>query len=225
MKPFNLLPVLSLAGLALGLDFSNWAPPGPNDFRAPCPAMNSIANHHFIQHDGRNITVPKLVQVMMDVFNLSKELATKVSDLGLLTADNPAGGVFTLDDLNKHNLFEHDASLSRCDLNICGDNHSFNQTIFDDFLSFFNDTDHITIERAAAARYHFVQKSRSENSQFTYDVLKQATSYGETIKYFRTMADPVTGLTPVRFVKILFGKFPHILIFSEHSCPSIMDRN
>jgi hypothetical protein len=216
MKPLDLLLVLPLAGPAFGtLNFSNWAPPGPNDFRAPCPAMNSLANHHFINHDGTNITVKELVPIMNQVFNISTELGTIVSSLGLLTADDPASGVFTLNDLNKHNIFEHDASLSRCDFNICGDNHSFNQTIFNEFLSFFNGSEYVTIERAAAARYHLVQKSRAQNPQFTYDVHKQITSYGETIKYFRTMVDPTTKLTSLNFVKILFGRFSHNLLHSE----------
>jgi hypothetical protein len=186
--------------------------------------MNSLANHHFIQHDGRNITVEQLVPIMNEVFNISTELATIVSSLGLLTADNPAGGVFTLNDLNKHNLFEHDASLSRCDFNICGDDHTFNQTIFNEFLSFFDDTDHITIEKAAAARYHRVKESRRENRQFTYDTRKQITSYGETIKYFRTMVDPNTGLTPVSFVKILFGRFSHIIFIPNVVFSGIVSR-
>lgn len=41
---------------------------------------------------------------------------------------------FHLNDLNKHDLIEHDASLSRADL-FFGDNWSFNQTIFDETKS------------------------------------------------------------------------------------------
>jgi hypothetical protein len=29
-----------------------YEPPGPNDFRGPCPGLNSLANHNFIPHNG-----------------------------------------------------------------------------------------------------------------------------------------------------------------------------
>lgn len=116
MHIISLFSVLALNGVALAtIDFNNWAPTGPGDVRGPCPAMNSLANHHIIPHDGRNVTVPHLVEVLGDVFNLSPELATVVSQLGLATAPDPTTGSFNLPDLDKHNAFEHDASLTRVD--------------------------------------------------------------------------------------------------------------
>jgi len=206
MHPLSLLSVLAFTCLALALDFENWHPPGPGDVRGPCPALNGIANHAFIPHNGKNLTVPLLVQVMGEVFNISPELATIVSELGLLTAANPASGHFDLDDLDKHNLFEHDASLSRADFDLGGDDHTFRPDIFAKFLEFFDGMENVTIPVAAAARYSRVLDSRKNNPNFTYGVQQQITSYGETVKYFRTMVDPNNGATLVEFVKILFGR-------------------
>jgi hypothetical protein len=207
MQPFSFLSVLALTGLALALDFENWHPPGPGDVRGPCPALNSLANHALIPHNGKNLTVPLLVQVMGEVFNISPELATIVSSLGLLTAPNPSAGSFDLDNLDKHNAFEHDASLSRADFALGGDDHTFRPDIFAKFIAFFDGMENVTIPVAAAARYSRVLDSRKHNPNFTYGVQQQITSYGETVKYFRTMVDPKTGATPVEFVKILFGRF------------------
>ncbi|KAK3904913.1 Peroxidase, family 2-domain-containing protein [Staphylotrichum tortipilum] len=200
-----LLPLLALAGAATAaLDFSKWKTRQPGEFRAPCPAMNSLANHNFIQRDGRNITVAKLVPVLEEVFNLSPELATIISNLGLFTAPDPSKGVFTLDDLNRHNLFEHDASLSREDFYYHGDASTFRPEVFKKFFDHFKGMKYIDIESAAAARYAMVLDSRKRNPTFTYGVQQRITSYGETNKYLRTMAEPATGKCLASFVKILF---------------------
>ncbi|KAF2275381.1 Chloroperoxidase, partial [Westerdykella ornata] len=187
------------------IDFQNWAPPGKNDVRGPCPAMNSLANHHIINHDGRNLTVPDLVNALTQTFNLSPELATIVSQLGLLT--NPEGaatGRFDLPHLNKHNAFEHDASLSRVDFAFSGEKGvaKFDKATFARFFKHFT-TDYITLQQAAAARYAMVQWSRKNTPGFTYESQHQITSYAETIKYMKTMVDG-TGKTKREFVRILF---------------------
>lgn len=32
-----------------------YVPPGPDDSRGPCPALNTLANHGLINHDGKNL--------------------------------------------------------------------------------------------------------------------------------------------------------------------------
>lgn len=44
--------------------FTTWSPPGPGDVRSPCPAMNSLANHGFLPHDGKGITVPDVITAL-----------------------------------------------------------------------------------------------------------------------------------------------------------------
>ena len=209
MHATSLLSVLFFNGLALAtVDFTNWAPPGPGDQRGPCPALNSLANHHIIPHNGRNLTVPLLVDVLGEVFNLSPELATVVAQLGLATAPNPSAGSFDLPNLDKHNAFEHDASLTRVDFAFSGipGDAKLDPTLFAEFMKHFDGMDYITIPAAAAARYARVQSSRANTPNFTYTPIQQITSYAETIKYFRTMIDPKNGLTSTEFVRILFGR-------------------
>lgn len=222
MHTIRLFSLLALNGLAQAfVNFTNWAPPGPGDERGPCPALNSLANHHIIPHDGKNLTVSILVPVLGEVFNLSPELATVVAQLGVATSPDASKGSFDLPDLDKHNAFEHDASLSRLDYYFSGipGDAKFNQTIFDEFMSHFDGMDYITIPAAAAARYSRVQSSRVNTPGFTYDAQQQITSYAETIKYFRTMVDPTNGLTSKKFVKILFGESFSSLQFDFFSPP------
>lgn len=210
MLSTTIFTTLALSGLALGeLDFSKWAPPGHGDVRGPCPALNSLANHGFIPHDGRNITVAALTDAVVQAFTFSPEFATSVSVIGFNAKPEPRNGFFDLPDLNLHSFFEHDGSLSRDDLFFSGPDKvaTFNQSRFDEFMSVFEGQDYITIESAAAARYKRIQQSRANTPGFTYEALNRIVSYSETVKYMKGMVDS-TGQTKKEFVKILFGTLP-----------------
>lgn len=204
----SILVALSLISLAwAAIDFENWAPPGPGDVRGPCPAMNSMANHHIIPHNGKNLTVPLLAEALAGTFNLSQEMGTIVSTIGLATAPDPSVGHFDLNHLNKHNAFEHDASLSRVDFAFSGEEGiaKFDNATFRRWFSHFDGLEYIDMEIAAKARYAMVQHSREHTPGFTYEEQHRITSYAETIKFMKTMIDS-TGQTKTEFVKILFGK-------------------
>lgn len=42
-----------------------WDAPSETDLRAPCPLLNSLANHYFLPHDGANISVEVLVNISL----------------------------------------------------------------------------------------------------------------------------------------------------------------
>lgn len=54
---------------------------------------------------------------------------------GLFASPTFWKGTFDLDDLNAHNFIEHDGSISRAAYGITGDAHSFNQTLFDEYMA------------------------------------------------------------------------------------------
>lgn len=197
---------LAFTGLALAVDFTNWHPPGPGDVRGPCPCLNSLANHNILPHNGRNYTIPVLVKALTEAVNVSPEFAATISLLGTFTAADPTKGSFDLTDLLNHNLFEHDASLSRADFEFGGDVQTFRPDIFSQFISHFNGQEFVTYQAAAAARYDRVQTERNRDPHFTYNSQHQITSYSETVFYIRTLIDPRNNQTPVEFVKIFFGK-------------------
>jgi len=84
-------------------------PQTSNDARAPCPALNMLANHGYIPRNGRNISFIQLVRALHEVYNLSYLLAILLSAVGFLFC----GHAFTLSlhDLAEHNKIEHDGSL------------------------------------------------------------------------------------------------------------------
>ncbi|KAH9435989.1 hypothetical protein MCOR02_004899 [Pyricularia oryzae] len=195
----GILHALCLAGSVVAdVSFDNWHPPVRGDLRSGCPAMNSMANHGFINRDGRNLTAADVVPRLVEVFHLSTELATLLTQLGL--------PVFTLGDLNIHNRFEHDASLSRKDFYFGGDGFTLDDAAFNQWFSHFGDGDkeYIDLQTAATARYSRVKHSHVHNPTFVLDAPKRLASYGETILFFRTMVDPRNQQCRRDFVEIFF---------------------
>ncbi|KAF2760419.1 Cloroperoxidase [Pseudovirgaria hyperparasitica] len=70
------LALSSLFHIAQGqLEEGYWKKAGPNDFRGPCPMMNTLANHGFLPRDGRNITVENAVHALVSGLNFDSSLA------------------------------------------------------------------------------------------------------------------------------------------------------
>lgn len=111
---------------------------------------------------------------------------------------------FDLDQLRRHEIIiEHDASLSRADAST-GDNYSFNQTIWDTVLAYYDGMESTSIPVAAKAKYMRVQTEKARDPTFTYGPVQFIFSYGETAIYISTMGDPTTGVAPVKYVRSLF---------------------
>ncbi len=46
-----------------------YQPPGPDDSRSPCPALNALANHGYLPRDGKDIS-PDVLQSVLQVYSL-----------------------------------------------------------------------------------------------------------------------------------------------------------
>jgi len=93
------------------VDGHPYVAPGPTDSRSPCPALNILANHGWLPHDGKNLTIPQLVKVVQEVWNVSLPLALMLALYGVLKCGK--GLKVDLSDLALHGVIEHDASLLR----------------------------------------------------------------------------------------------------------------
>ncbi|PWN51383.1 hypothetical protein IE53DRAFT_52592 [Violaceomyces palustris] len=118
-------------------------PPGPNDIRGPCPGLNLLANHGYLNRNGVT-TLTQGIDAINRVFGVGYDLALALnayavvfngnlldltwsiggpygsSGLGaitnLLTNSEPKG-------INAHNIYEGDASIVRQDYYAPGANH------------------------------------------------------------------------------------------------------
>ncbi|KAH7406144.1 Chloroperoxidase [Phaeosphaeria sp. MPI-PUGE-AT-0046c] len=199
-----LVIICALVVMVTGIDFADWHPQGDGFVRSPCPALNSLANHNVLPRNGRHYTVPMLVKALGEGLNVSAEIATTLATLGLSLSENPASGAFNLDDLNKHNAIEHDASLSRQDFDLGGNAQAFDREVFNETLSYFNGATNVGIEEVAAARWGRIQSSKANNSKFVYGANQTFPSYFESAGYFQLFKDPDTNKASVEWIKVFF---------------------
>ncbi|KAJ7911123.1 Chloroperoxidase [Mycena leptocephala] len=120
---FNLCtPRLKVGGVVphrspgAGGKWPEFVPPREGDSRSPCPALNALANHGVLPHDGRNIKFTELAHVARTSFNFAPTFCRFVPSLMAdLLHKNYSKDTCDLADLKLHNGIEHDASLTRQD--------------------------------------------------------------------------------------------------------------
>jgi hypothetical protein len=207
MKPFSLFLGATTATAASTVNFAHWrAPDGDVAVRSPCPILNTLANHNILPWDGHNYTVPLLVAAFGSALNVSAEVAARIAASGLFVARDPASGMFDLDELNKHNIIEHDASLSRPDVALGDGSQAFDAAVWAETLGYFGNVTEVGIKEVAAARWGRVQASRRDNDKFTYGDTQRFSSYFESAAYWQILRDAKTGKARVEWIDILFRK-------------------
>ncbi|KAI3326976.1 Cloroperoxidase [Xylariaceae sp. AK1471] len=121
--------------------------PKSTDSRSPCPMLNTLANHGYLPHDGRNITA-------QDVGTAIVQSTNWVADFGLLAANAALKKLnltaFNLADLNSPAGGEHPASLTRKDAS-SGDSLSIDTARVQQLLA-DSSTNFLTIDSVAKSR-------------------------------------------------------------------------
>ncbi|KAJ7744644.1 Cloroperoxidase, partial [Mycena metata] len=175
--------------------------PGPTDVRSPCPGLNALANHGYLPHSGKNISVPMVINAALDGFNIVSYALLQAAKFSLLSGQ--ALDTMDLDALALHSLIEHDASLSRGD-SALGDNLRFNETIFSTLLNSNPGVDYYNATSAGKAMHDRLAISLATNPSITNTPKEFALRTQESTLYLSTMGNPVTGVAPKNFVEILF---------------------
>jgi len=138
---------------------------------------------------------------------MGPDFTVLIGGLGLLSSPFPLAGSFDLNDLDQHNFpIEHDASLSRKDAYF-GNNYAFDNSIWQQTLSFFTatGTGKTALLPAAKALANRTADSTARNPQFVYGFREFIQRYGEMSIFIQTMGgDDLTGVTRLDWVKTLF---------------------
>ncbi|GKZ29165.1 hypothetical protein AbraIFM66950_003326 [Aspergillus brasiliensis] len=164
--------------------------------------LNTLANHGLLPHNGKNISEDTLVSVLNQTLNLADNLSEVLFEAAMVTVEDPNATTFSLSDLSRHNILEHDASLSRQDTYF-GNNHDFNQTIFDQTKSYWT-TPLIDIYEAADARQARVNTSRATNPTFNLSEIGLAFGFGETAAYMIIFEEDSLGYANRSWVEYFF---------------------
>jgi len=181
---------------------SEWEPAGPDDFRGPCPMMNTLANHGFLPHDGGNITLYNAIHALTTALNFNASLATIMWEAAIIANPDPNATYFTLDNLNRHNVLEHDASMSRLDAYF-GNNHVFNQSIFDTTTAYWTG-DILDVNMLANGKLARQVTSRQTNPNYTFTEDMQAHSLGEVAAPIIVFGDMTTATVNRTLVEYFF---------------------
>jgi hypothetical protein len=146
--------------------------------RGSCPAMNTLANHGFINRDGMNISIGDMASAGERVFGRSAEAimsgALNAIELGVPVAGTGDDGLPTINlfDLFAHNTIEHDSSLVRQD-SFFELHAQFNETIFQQMIA--NAVDgKITSADVDEHSFNRIFESRRTNPDVSYDFTVEA---------------------------------------------------
>lgn len=160
--------------------------------------------HGFLPRDGRNITKENAIKALGDGLNFDSDLASIMWEQAIIVNPEPNATFFTLDQLNVHNLLEHDASLSRSDA-FFGNNHVFNQTIFDTSRKWWPDSI-ITAKQLAHSKIYRQIESRSSNPKYTFTPSTEEFSLGEVAAPIIAFGDMTSGTVRRDMVEFFFRK-------------------
>ncbi|KAI6081480.1 Cloroperoxidase [Hypoxylon rubiginosum] len=200
---------------------AGWVPAGPNDVRAPCPMLNTLANHGYLPHSGKAITQNKTVEALKAALNFAEDLSAILFEAAVGTNPTPNATTFDLDHLGRHNVLEHDGSLSRADNYFGPGNQSvFNEVVFNQTKSFWTG-DVITMQMAANARASRLMTSNLTNPEFELSDTGSIFSIGESAAYVTVLGDKVSRTVPKSYVEYLFEneRLPYELGFKRPATP------
>ncbi|KAK9776806.1 putative Heme haloperoxidase family profile domain-containing protein [Seiridium cardinale] len=162
--------------------------------------LNTLSNQDLFPHDGKEITRDDIFNVVGPILNINDRLIEVFWNAAL----EVSGGTDTLslDQLNKHNIIEHDGSPIHQDFYF-GDVQPFNQTIFDQTRSYWTDPGTIYLEQAARAPLARIETSKATDPTYNATTVARS-SVPETAIYILTMGDYDAVSAPRAFVEYFF---------------------
>ncbi|KAF4547501.1 Peroxidase-like protein 5 [Elsinoe fawcettii] len=200
----TLAVALALGSPALAQDasFFNWHPQQRGEVRGPCPMMNTLANHGFLPRDGRNITRENAYSALGRALNFEPALVDIMFDQAIGVNPTPNATFFTLEQLQPHNLLEHDASLSRRDAYF-GNNFKFDQGVYDTTKKYFTKPILDRFQLANARMFRMLQ-SKAFNPTYTFTNVTEGFSVGELLAPVVAFGDKKAVTTPRNLVNFFF---------------------
>lgn len=203
--------------------------------------MNTLANHGFLPRDGRNITRENAVYALTEGLNFNAFVANIMWEQAIIANPEPNATFFTLDNLNRHNVLEHDASMRSVTNpqsillnlapsqkikfnNLCrtlltlphsrsdaffGNNHVFNQTIFDTTTAFWIQ-ETLDAKQLANGKIFRQIESKAFNPNYTFTSTTEAFSLGEVAAPILIFGDIPAGTVNRSLVQFFFGKLQKV---------------
>lgn len=149
--------------------------PVDGDSRCSCPALNAMANHGILPHDGKNITFKELETKVRETYNFSPSFCFFVPNYAAnMLGKSYKTDSFDLKELDLHNGIEHDASLTREDIALVPDQGKSHLPYVRELLDSATGKDEngkpiLTIEDLSRFSAKRRVEARETNPEFTLD--------------------------------------------------------
>lgn len=168
--------------------------------------LNALANHGFLPRNGLDISEDVILAAFNESLNVYNSILLQAIDTAMTTSTTGNSSTFNLADTVKHDVIEHDASLSRQDYYF-GDNLHFNAEVWANTTAFFT-SDNVTVEQAAQARAARLEQAQAINPTFNLTSDLASFQLIETCLYLVILGGTEEGNPPVSWVESLFGETP-----------------
>ncbi|KAI1172244.1 Chloroperoxidase [Nemania sp. FL0916] len=186
--------------------YGTFKPEAPGDTRGVCPMLNTLANHGFLPRNGRNINENQTVEALNKALNLDMDFGRFLFTAGRLSNPLPNATWFNLDHLDRHDLFEHDGSLSRQDAYF-GQWSRFNKTVWNWTTQYYTG-DVLDVQMVANSRAQRQMRSNLTNPKYQLSEVGYLFSVAENAAILSILGDKVTQTCPKKFADFLFGEDP-----------------
>jgi hypothetical protein len=170
------------------IDLSNFSfeDTGNGYVRGPCPYLNTLANHGYINRAGKHITIEELLIACKRTINLSPIMTIGLSLFNMVFVghNHPLTGqlCLSLSDLSKyhaHITVEHDASFTRRDLHL-GDAVNLDQKLLTKLLAVSKDGLRVKEKDLSLYRKHIQDTCERRNPMFTFSMVQKFGAWMET---------------------------------------------
>ncbi|KAJ7512128.1 Chloroperoxidase [Mycena galericulata] len=188
--------------LGAGGKWPEYVLPKEGDSRSACPALNAMANHGILPHDGRNIKFTDMTATIRTTFNFAPTFCDFVPRfMAELLHKNYNTDTCDLADVSLHNGIEHDASLTRQDFRYDPDQGKPYMPFIDDLLASATGTDkdgNRMLTAADLSRYSSKRRTeaRATNPDFTLDTFHKLFGSSNSSTLLTIFGGKLTDLEP-----------------------------
>ncbi|TQN67024.1 putative sterigmatocystin biosynthesis peroxidase stcC [Colletotrichum shisoi] len=186
-----------------------WLAPDAAAVRSPCPMLNSLANHGYLARDGRAISMADLISGLGSALHFNESLVRTLGTPAFATSTTGDPTTFNLDDIAKHNVIEHDGSLSRADFVVTGDAKTFNQTVWAETRGYLEAgaaaAAKVDAQTMATARSKRIATAQATNPSFGLTSSQVTVSLGESAVILGTIGQSFSEpAAPLEWLRVVF---------------------
>jgi len=177
-------------------------PAEEGDSRCSCPALNAMANHGIVSHNGRGISFIELTKKLQATYNLAPTFCIYLGKyIANYMEKDFSKDVFDLKDIDIHNQIEHDGSLIREDIHFEPDSSKIATPLIEELLGSASGKDEdgnpiLTYSDLSKAFSQRQADSKATNPEFSTSLQLRMFGYGNCAAMQTVFGGKVADLRP-----------------------------